>query len=66
MTAFAAHLHEQGSLRPEVDADRARDVLWTYNSIEVYELLVLERGWSAAQYRDFVAAALIAALLPEA
>jgi AcrR family transcriptional regulator len=64
MTAFGSHLHDGGYLRDGVSADDARDILWTYNSIEVYELLVLERGWSLERYRDFVADALITALLP--
>jgi AcrR family transcriptional regulator len=66
MTAFASHLDESGCLRSDVDADAARDILWTYNSVELYELLVLERGWTVGRYRDFVAEALIAALLPNA
>jgi AcrR family transcriptional regulator len=64
MTAFGAHLHTGGHLRDGITAEDARDILWTYNSIEVYELLVLERGWSLERYRDFVADALITALLP--
>ena len=63
MTAFAARLAESGSLRPGVDADTARDVLYTYLSVELYELLVLERGWTVDRYRDFLATALIAALV---
>jgi AcrR family transcriptional regulator len=62
MTAFAAHLAESASLRNDVDADTARDVLWTYISVELYELLVIERTWTVDRYRDFVAAALTAAL----
>jgi len=64
MTAFAVHLHDRGCLRDEVTAQSARDILWTYNSVEVYELLVVERGWTVERYRDFVADALVAALLP--
>ena len=64
MTAFAEHLEEAGVLRSGVTVDLARDVLWSYNSVELYELLVLERGWDLARYRDFLADALAAALLP--
>ena len=64
MTAFAAHLAESGCLRSDIDTGAARDILWTYTSAELYELLVLERGWAIERYRDFVADALIAALLP--
>jgi AcrR family transcriptional regulator len=62
MTAFATHLHESDSLRKGITIERARDVLWTYNAVEIYDLLVNERGWSVERYRDFVGDALIAAL----
>ncbi len=64
MGFFARHLHEGGHLRPGVTVDEARDVLWTCNSAEVYDLLVLRRGWSAERYGRWVAGALAAALLP--
>lgn len=64
MTLFAGALHDEGHLRAGVAADEARDVLWTYNSAELFELLVLERGWSPERYGRWVADALIAALLP--
>ncbi len=38
-------------------------VLWTYHAPELYELLVLERGWSAARHREFITSALTDALL---
>ena len=63
MTAFARHLHDGGHLRPGVSVEEARDVLWTYNSAEVYELLVMKRGWSPERYGRWIADALIAALL---
>jgi hypothetical protein len=47
-----------------VSAAHARDVLFTYNSIELYEVLVLQRGWSNARYGRFVSDALVAALAP--
>jgi AcrR family transcriptional regulator len=61
MTMFAADLARTGQLR--VSARQARDVLWTYHAPELYELLVLERGWSATRYGTFLARALIDALL---
>ena len=64
MTAFARHLHEGGHLRPGVSVDEARDVLWTYNSAELYELLVMRRGWSPERYGAWITDALVAALLP--
>jgi AcrR family transcriptional regulator len=64
MTEFARHLSEGGHLRAEVSVDEARDVLWTYNSVELYDLLVLQRGWDSERYGRWIAEALIAALLP--
>jgi AcrR family transcriptional regulator len=61
MKMFAADLAKTGQL--QVSATRARDVLWTYHAPELYELLVLERGWSAARYGEFITRALINALL---
>jgi AcrR family transcriptional regulator len=61
MTMFASDLARTGQLR--VSATQARDVLWTYHAPELYELLVLERGWSASRYGKFVTRALSDALL---
>lgn len=61
MKMFAADLGKTGQLR--VSAAVARDVLWTYHAPELYELLVQERGWSAARYGEFITAALTDALL---
>jgi AcrR family transcriptional regulator len=64
MTAFGAHLHAGKHLRRGVTADEARDVLWTYTSPELWDLLVRQRGWSPTRFSKWQAAALIAALLP--
>jgi len=61
---FIAHLHENGLLRKDITVEAARDLVWTYNSPEIYELLVLGRGWPLDDFRDFISKALIAALLP--
>ena len=63
MTIFATTLHDRGHLRHDVTVDDARDTLWTYNSAELYQLLVIERGWTPEHYGQWIAAALIAALL---
>ena len=43
----------------------AQDVLWVYTSPELYELMVLIRGWSGPRYRSWVFRALIDALLAD-
>jgi len=63
MTDNARRLHEAGHLRPGIDVAQAADVLWTYSSAELYELLVLRRGWTAERYGRFAADAMTAALL---
>ncbi|QIX53975.1 hypothetical protein [Rhodococcus sp. DMU1] len=51
----AATRADQGWPRPGVDADRAADVLWTCTVPDLYEALVLRRGWSPEQYGTFIA-----------
>jgi len=63
MTMFARALHDDGHLRPGVSANEARDVLWTCNSAELFQLLVLERGWPPERYGRWVAEVLISALI---
>jgi AcrR family transcriptional regulator len=63
MTDNARRLHEAGHLRPGVTTTHAADVLWTYSSHELYELLVLRRQMPLRRYAQFVADAMSAALL---
>ncbi|MEV6281617.1 helix-turn-helix domain-containing protein [Kribbella sp. NPDC051770] len=62
MTMLATHLHETGQLRPELSVEEVRDLLWTYISVEIYELLVLNRGWPLDRYTSWLSHALVAAL----
>lgn len=50
-------------LRPEATASLARDVLWTLSGRENYRMLVVERGWSPAQYERWLGELLVRALL---
>jgi hypothetical protein len=54
-------LDEGGSTRNRRSS--VRDVLWTYTAIELYELLVVERGWPLDRYADWIAQAITAALV---
>jgi AcrR family transcriptional regulator len=60
----ARQLFERGDFREGVTLEHARDVLWTYSSPELYELLVLRRRWPPELYGQFVEDGMIAALLP--
>jgi AcrR family transcriptional regulator len=64
MTHNARTLLKGGHLRRGITLDEAADVLWTYSSPELYELLVIRRGWAVERYGRFIADAMIAALLP--
>lgn len=61
----ARRLQRRGWLRPGIGLAQATDILWTYSSHEIYELLVIKSGWPINRYGQFVGDALIAALLPE-
>jgi AcrR family transcriptional regulator len=64
MAHNARTLLKGGHLRAGVTLEAATDVLWTYSSPDLYELLVIRRGWSVERYGRFIADAMIAALLP--
>jgi AcrR family transcriptional regulator len=64
MTSNARNLAAAGHLRDDITAEQAGEVMWTYSSPELYELLVLRRGWPTGRYGAFIADAMIAALLP--
>jgi hypothetical protein len=40
-------------LRDGVTVERARDVLMAYTTPELFETLVLQRGWSLEAFADF-------------
>lgn len=60
----ARRLQRRGWLRPGVTLAQATDILWTYSSTELYDLLVSKSGWPIKRYGKFVGDALVAALLP--
>jgi AcrR family transcriptional regulator len=63
MTHFAQHLKSERCLRRGVSTAEARDVLWAHNSVELWDLLVRQRGWAPARYGRWIGNQLIAALL---
>ncbi|MGH8959287.1 MAG: TetR/AcrR family transcriptional regulator [Acidimicrobiia bacterium] len=64
MARFARHLKEVGALRTDLPVEEARDLLWSINSLSMYELLVGERGWSAERYQDWLTSMMTQSLLP--
>ena len=54
MTMLAEHLAESGVLASGRTVAQTRDELWALGAVEVYELLVGQRGWSPERYRDWL------------
>jgi AcrR family transcriptional regulator len=62
---FVGMLAEQGRLRPGLSSQTARDIVWTLCSLQVHDLLVVARGWTAEQYQEWLTEALQRELLPD-
>jgi AcrR family transcriptional regulator len=56
-------LHEKKALRPGLDVTRGTDILWTLNHPDVWQLLVVERGWSPDEYEKWFSDAACSQLL---
>jgi AcrR family transcriptional regulator len=54
--AVVRSLDEKGALREGLDVVRASDLLWTLNHLDVWQLLVAQRGWKPEQYERWFAA----------
>ena len=52
MRLFVADLAAVTPLR--LDPDQAADIVWATNAAEMYQLLVIQRGWSPRRYEDFL------------
>jgi AcrR family transcriptional regulator len=63
-TMMVRHLVELGPLRDGVTVEEAVDAIWTLNSVEVWSLLVEQRGWTGERYADWVGRAMADAVLP--
>ena len=48
-------LAKKRALARGLDVDRAADILWTVNHPDVWQLLVVERGWTPEQYERWCA-----------
>jgi AcrR family transcriptional regulator len=54
MALNAARLVQHPGVRPELTVDEIRDVLWTYSAPDLYDLLVVQRGWAVHRFGDFI------------
>jgi AcrR family transcriptional regulator len=53
--AIVEKLSDEGALRPDLDVQRATDILWTLNHPNTWQLLVSERGWTPERYEQWCA-----------
>jgi AcrR family transcriptional regulator len=63
MRLFATDLAATGRLHHDLTIDKAADIIWSMNSPEFYLLLVQERGWSPAEFEQWLSDAWIRLLL---
>jgi hypothetical protein len=63
MRRIAEQLKNLGGIRQELSLEEAGDILWTVNSLAVYNLLIVQRGWSPQRYSEWIASTNTRALL---
>jgi len=56
-------LARAGRLNPALTIQEARDILWSFTARDFYRLLVVERKWTPLRYEQWLAEALVAALM---
>lgn len=59
-------LFAQSKQMPGLGLEHARQILWMYTSRDVYRMLVLESGWTADRYQEWLSGTLVAALVDPA
>ena len=64
MRHHADFLTQRRYLRSDVSLSEATDILWVCSSIELYELLVLQRKWPLPRFARFISDFMITGLLP--
>jgi hypothetical protein len=62
----ARRLAELDALAPGLSVERARDRIWTLNSVEVWHLLTGVRRWTGDAYAGWIGDAMCAATLRSA
>jgi AcrR family transcriptional regulator len=63
MERDARQLADEGHLRNDVSPEEARDIFWTCSSPELFELLVLRRGWTPERFGEWVGDTFVSTLL---
>ena len=62
----ARRVEQLGALAPGLSPERARDRIWTLNSVHVWHLLTTGRGWTGDEYQDWIGSAMCDAVLTSA
>lgn len=57
------YLVQSRSLKKDLDEKRARDILWSLTSRDLYRMLVRDRGWTAQEFENWLADTLVEALI---
>jgi AcrR family transcriptional regulator len=63
MRDLAGELVRRDALPDGMSVEEAADILWLLNDARVYHRLVLERGWSAERFEQWLAETLLAQLI---
>ncbi|MET0965749.1 MAG: TetR/AcrR family transcriptional regulator [Nakamurella sp.] len=54
MRGLAADLRAAGGLRADLSNDQVADIIWSMNAAEYWVLLVRERGWTPAEFSEWL------------
>jgi AcrR family transcriptional regulator len=64
ISTLAERLAAQKTLRKELNAEQAADIIWVITSPEVFSMLTIDRGWPQDQYIRWLGDTLMRLLLP--
>jgi AcrR family transcriptional regulator len=64
MRSLVRDIRAAGGLRANLSVDAAADMVWAFNSSELFVLLTVERGWSPRRFERWLADAWCRLLLP--
>jgi AcrR family transcriptional regulator len=59
-------LASENRLKPGLDPSVAADLLWSLTSLETWDSFVVQRGWSAGEYRNRLTALIMLAIVSDA
>lgn len=59
------HLADEGALKPQLSFQKARDILWSLTSPDLYHLFTAERKWTPEEFESWLTETLASQLLGE-